>query len=285
MKKSKYVLGLSLIGAILSLVAVAPALADDNNQGGASLGASVEVKGQLGVPGPGMMGQRGNQGNNGNDFKRGGMMQRPAVIGVVSAISGNTITVTSRGFGRGTTTATTTYSVDASAATVIKGNATSSISSIAVGDNIFVLGTISGTNVKATMIRDGMIRNPMANPGEGGPQIQGNGEPVVAGKVTAVSGNNISISNASNLTYTIDATNAKFNVRGQTAPTISNISVGDQVIAQGTVNGTAVTASLVIDQGAGNQNNNSQGENRGGQGNGFGLIGSIGNFFKHLFGF
>ena len=132
-----------------------------------------------------------------------------------------------------------------------------------------------------------MIRNPGA-PGANNPQIQGNGEPVVAGTVTAVSGSTITLTNSGNVTYTIDATNSKFSTRNvQGTSTISNISVGDRVIAQGVVNGTSVTASLVIDQGNATQNNNQPGENNDGQvkGNGGGFFGSIGNFFKRLFGF
>ena len=88
---------------------------------------------------------------------RGGMMggQRPGVIGTVSAISGNTITVNGKqGFN---STTTTLYTVDATNAAVTKNNAASMVSSIAVGDTISVQGTVSGTNVTATSIRDGVM--------------------------------------------------------------------------------------------------------------------------------
>ena len=49
-----------------------------------------------------------------------------------------------------TATTATTYTVDASNAEVTKNAATSSVSSIAVGDTVMVQGTISGTNITAT---------------------------------------------------------------------------------------------------------------------------------------
>ena len=163
----------------------------------------------------------------------------------------------------------------------MKGGVSSSVSSIAVGDTVMVQGTISGTNVTAKTIRDGIS--------QGQPAIQGNGQPVVAGSVTVINGNTITITNKSNVIYSIDATNAKFVVNGVASPTISNVAVGDNVVVQGTVNGSSVVASSVIDQKAktianNNANNtgNSQKSNTGFMG---GIMGGISNFFKHLFGF
>jgi len=83
-------------------------------------------------------------------------MQRPAVMGIVSAISGNTLTVSGKQ-GFGSTATTTTYTVDATNAKITKNNTTGTIASIAVGDTVMVQGTISGTNVTATIIRDGKM--------------------------------------------------------------------------------------------------------------------------------
>ncbi len=178
------------------------------------------------------------------DMMRGGMNgMKPAVVGQVTAITGNNITIASRGFGK--TTATTTYTVDATNAIVMKNNATSMVFAIAVGDRLFVQGTVTGTHVTATMIRDGMgMMKPRANPAA---NFQGNGEPVVAGSVASVSGSTLTVTNSGNLTYTVDATNAKITRVGTTNATISNVAVGDQVIVQGTVNGTSVVATSVID--------------------------------------
>ena len=113
--------------------------------------------------------------------------------------------------------------------------------------------------------------------------IQGNGEPIVGGSITAVSGTTLTITNTSNVTYTIDASNAKI-IKNGTSTTISNVATGDNVIVQGTVNGTSITASSVIDQGAkatGNATSTSSGHGPSGSG----FFGAIGSFFKHLFGF
>ncbi len=224
------------------------------------------------------------QGNSG--FNRG-MMGKPGIVGMVSAVSGTTITVTSKNKmkseGSAGTQTTTIYTVDASKATVAKNGATSAISAIAVGDTIMVQGTITGTNIVATAIRDGV------RPGlekQDLSQIQGNGQPIVAGKVTALSGSSITITNASNVTYTIDATNAKFAVNGVVNPTISNVAVGDSVVVQGIINGNAVTASSVIDQKAKPAGTGDNAENKTKPQGGFGgMMHGIGSFFKHLFGF
>jgi hypothetical protein len=94
--------------------------------------------------------------------------QKPGVMGKVTAVNGNTITVSGMN--------NTTYTVDATNATVQKISApvaattgstssstppakptltTISVSNIAVGDTIMVQGTVTGTNVTATKITDG----------------------------------------------------------------------------------------------------------------------------------
>ncbi|MFI5205433.1 MAG: DUF5666 domain-containing protein, partial [Candidatus Paceibacterales bacterium] len=175
----------------------------------------------------------------------GGMMRGrmiPGVFGKVTAVNGTSITITGRTKPNDTATATT-YTVDASNATVTKNGSSSSVSNIAVGDTLMVQGTVTGTNIVATTIRDGMpIMKPNANP-----IIQGNGQPVVAGAVTTISGNTLTITNKSNITYTVDATNAKIIIGGAMG-TLSSISIGDNVVVQGTVQGTSITASSVIDQ-------------------------------------
>ena len=283
----KYTSILAITGLVASMVAAVPALADNSVQ--ANVGASVSAQGVV---------------HSGMWQGRGGMM-KPAVFGTVTAISGNTITVTSKMMGpRGekqgdqndnnvvqtpTTTpptqATTTYTVDATSATVTKNGTASSVSNIAVGDTIMAQGTLTGTNLVATSIRDvvGMgNKDKGQKPPMPAPVIAGNGQPIVAGKITAISGSTITITNASNVTYTVDATNAKIankNVLG----TIANVTVGDNVVVQGTVNGNSITAYSVTDQGATvasqpNQNNGNNGQKRG-------IFGAIGNFFSHLFGF
>jgi hypothetical protein len=216
----------------------------------------------------------------------GSGMMKPGVFGKVTVVSGNIITVAGKS-GFGTNATNVTYTVDATNATVMKNGATSSVSNIAVGDSISAQGTLTGTNLVATTIRDGAIPAGQGKgSGQGTPPFTGNGEPIVAGSVTAVSGNTITITNKSNVTYTIDATNAKI-TKGPNTSTISDVAVGDMIVAQGTVNGNAVVATSVIDQSK--AGNNSQG-NEGNSGQpqphqGGGFFGGIGSFFAHIFGF
>jgi hypothetical protein len=240
----------------------------------------------------------------------------PGVFGTVSSISGDTLTVTvaaqstrpmpehaSTSVSTPTIASGTVYTVDATNAKIYKGNATTtvSISGIATGDTVMVQGTVSGTNIIATIIRDGVSDMMGGRPGMPGngfgrsasstssttPIIQGNGEPVVGGSVTAISGTTLTVTNTSNVTYTINAASTTVVVKGASS-TLANIAVGDNVIVQGTVNGNAVTASSIIDQGAKAKNASStDGQSHGGGiGAGLGeLFGAIGGFFSHLFGF
>ena len=229
-------------------------------------------------------------------------MMRPAIVGKVSTINGNTISVVGRqnqGMGRpavAPNTTTVTYTVDATNAVVRKNNATSTVSSIAVGDMVMVQGSVNGTNVVATMIRDNFLgirdgqgsdknengenskgRNSSSTP----PAFVGNGLPIVAGKISAISGNSLTVTTAGNVSYVVDATNAKI-LQGQNTITISNVVVGDTVMVQGTVNGSTITASTVIDRsGAVSTNPNPNGNDK----KSGGFFGGIGQFFMHLFGF
>ena len=254
----KYVLGMLTLAAVATLVTAIPAFAQSNQ------------------PANGTNVPSGMQRSGG---PRQGMM-KPGVFGTVSAVSGNTITVLGRsGFGK-TMTATTTYTVDATNAKVTKSNTTSTVASIAVGDNVAVQGTITGTNVVATMIRDGIMgrRAGVFGAGRGNgnkpatstqPIITGNGEPVIAGTISTISGSSITITNKSNVTYNVDATNAKI-TQGNTASDVSTLKVGDTVVIQGTVNSSSIIASSVIDQIKPSHP---------------GFLGGIGKFFMHLFGF
>jgi len=72
------------------------------------------------------------------------------VVGTITAISGNTITIQGRN--------STTYTVDAANSTVTVNGASSTISALAVGDQIFVKGTASGTGVTAQSIMKGIMK-------------------------------------------------------------------------------------------------------------------------------
>lgn len=219
-------------------------------------------------------GQPGGWGGRGHMMGRG-----PGVFGTVASISGTSITVTSKGFGQSATE--TTYTVDASNATVTKDGAASSVSAIAVGDTVGIQGTVSGTSVTATAIHDG-VPPKGARPGDREElAVPGNGQPIVGGSVTGVSGNTLTVKTAQgDVTYTVDASGATVRKDNATS-SVSAIVSGDRVIVQGTVNGTSVTASSVIDQGAAPASNGTGTESRGPGG----FFGMIGGLFRHLFGF
>jgi len=215
-----------------------------------------------------------------------GMMGR-GIMGTVTAVNGNTLTVTDTGRPNATTTtAATTYTVDVSSAKLLKlsdvaptagtkptAPATITASQIAVGDTVRVEGTVNGTSVTAKTLVDGkMLAHAFGGPMTGGPRGDfghgKDGERGVMGTISAVSGNTVTVTSTdlhtkgatttTSTVYSVDATNAKIEkvtapVAGSTtrvAPTtisVSGLAVGDKVMVQGTVSGTSVTASNIVD--------------------------------------
>lgn len=165
--KSKILIS-SLIGSSLALALVlsAPAGAQAENDG---LSADVNVRASVNLP-------QGIGANNkhplrpSDDSGRGSMMDgrvqmmassskpmmgKPAIVGKVTAVSGTTLTVDALRRSA-TSTATTTFMVDASKAVVRKGNATTTVSTISTGDTVLVQGTLNGTSITASLIIDGV---------------------------------------------------------------------------------------------------------------------------------
>jgi hypothetical protein len=291
--KANYLPWMAVAGIVASLAIAVPAFAETS----ASEGATVTQKAAwVGVGG-----------------MHGGENEKPGITGTVSAISGSTLTVTSKGMVRAepmhkasgtiatppaSALAGITYTVNASNATVYKNGATSTIASVATGDTVMVQGTVSGTTVTATVVRDGVggtLGQPGTPSGKGDGRgststlptsiIKGNGEPIIGGNITAINGTTLTVTNASNVTYTVDASSATI-VKGNATSSIANVATGDSVVVQGTVNGTSITASSVIDQGTKTQNASSTNDASASHGNFVsGIFGAIGGFFSHLFGF
>ncbi|MCR4280039.1 MAG: DUF5666 domain-containing protein [Candidatus Komeilibacteria bacterium] len=290
--KNKYI----SLAVLASLVLAVPVLAQTNNSQSSE---SRDNKGGLMNWGRMMMGRVN--------------MMSPNIVGTVTAINGTTLTVTSNskvGWAWGkededgdednqnedtpkATPAPIVYTVDASQATVVKAGVASTVSGIAVGDIVKIQGTVTGTSILATTIRDGVNKedkekdkkekdkeNKDKKP-EQTPLIQGNGQPIIAGTVTAINGTTLTITNKSNVTYTVNASSAKI-VNKKGLSTVSTIVVGDNVIVQGAINGTAITAYSVIDQGATPSPSVKPNDQEEGRGK---FFGGIGKFFQHLFGF
>ena len=224
----------------------------------------------------------------------------PGVFGTVSSISGSTITVSSKGWQRGGPNGSSTpavpamtYTVDASNAVVIKNGATSTISSVVSGDMIAVEGTVSGSNVTAKVIRDGF--KPGANPMNGkigmggmgmgarGALPQGNGQPVIGGSISTINGTSLTVTTKSNIVYNVDASVATV-TKGNATSSVSSLTVGDDVIVQGAVNDTSVSASSVIDRGAAKTPSSNLVNSQPGKGIAP-IFKGIGDFFHGLFGF
>lgn len=182
-------LALALVGGI---GAGAVGLASANSSANTSAADAVSVTGQ-----PSAVAQ-----------ERGLMkVKGPGVHGTVSSVSGTTLIVTDPNG--------TAYTVDASKATVMKAQATASVSDIAVGDTVGVRGTVNGTQVTATDIMDGLFEMRRGPPGGRMGEYKMAG---AVGTVTSINGS----------TITITATDAS---------AVSALSVGDSVM----VHGKAVT--------------------------------------------
>lgn len=165
---------------------------------------------------------------------------RPVAVGTVVSVSGSTITLTD-------SRSSTTYTVDASGATVTKYAAVSTgaarvapttiaVADIAAGDTLMVRGTLSGTNITATSIEDGAF----GKGGRGG--MLGHG---VQGTVRSVIGSTITVTGTDGKTYTVNA--GSTTVTKMQTIDVASIAVGDTVGVQGTVNGTSITAKHIMD--------------------------------------
>lgn len=110
--------------------------------------------------------------------------------------------------------------------------------------------------------------------------ILGNGQPVIAGTISAINGSTFTLTNKGSIQYTVDASGAKF-YQGKNIISLSDLKVGDAVVIQGAVSGSSITASSVIDQKA-SVNPTAIEKSKGKH---FGFFGGIGNFFRNLFGF
>lgn len=208
-----------------SLVTI-PALALLLITGGAVAGITTVASAQSSTTGTavmqGMGMMRGNKG--------------PHVHGTVTAVNGTTITIKSE-------RDSATYTIDASTATFKKatdGSAptTVTIADIKVGDEVGAMGTLSGTTLTATDVMDGKF---MGRGGMGG--MHGRG-PGVMGKVTAVNGSTITVTNHDGTVFTVNAGSATVNK--MTTGSLADVQVGDTIGVQGDVSGTTVTATKIM---------------------------------------
>ena len=170
--------------------------------------------------------------------------------GTIASISGSSFTLTGMNG--------SIYTVNAGSATVKDGpNGTASIASLTAGAKVVVEGSLSRSTITATEIHTGM------GPGEGGfGRGRGPGGKGVMGQVTAVSGNTITVTGKDGKTYSVDAGSAT--IGKMVTISASDVKVGDTVGVEGSVNGTTVTATHIMDgvPPIGNQQNQNQSQNQ-----------------------
>jgi len=177
------------------------------------------------------------------------MNGRNIFIGTVTVANGSVLTIDTMA---GKTK--TSYTVDASSAALLKGmgkgtTATIAITDIKTGDRIFAIGTLSGTNVSATSVRDLGQFNKKNNSNKTAIIRKGN---MFMGTVTSVNGSTIAATGFNKTAYTVNAANAKLTKgMGKDAAIIvlTDIKIGDRISAVGAVSGTTVAATSVRDLG------------------------------------
>lgn len=157
------------------------------------------------------------------------------VMGTVSALSGNTVTLTDKNH--------VVYTIDVTNAKIMKSGATISLSGVQVGDTLIVSGTILGTNVVAKNIVDGI------------PQMKFDDGNVAVRTISSVSGSSFVVQSKAQKWKTLGTTtaitvntdsNTTFKKDGQTA-TLSDVVSGQMVTVKGTKDATTgvVTAKSV----------------------------------------
>ncbi|MGZ4729442.1 MAG: DUF5666 domain-containing protein, partial [Acidimicrobiales bacterium] len=212
-------------------------------------------------------------GPGGRGFGRG-------TAGTIASIDGSSLTIS------GADGATTEVVTDD--ATVVSRSVTIGLGDIAVGDQITVMGTTTGTDVAAERIIDNGTETepgagafgPRANSGQPPadgqtPPTDQSGNPVtppsggqfpgqggnrpggfVRGQVTAVSGSTLTVSSQEGTTYTVTVSSTTTVTRTQTA-TMADLKVGDQVSvigqagSDGTVTATRISEGAFVGRGFG----------------------------------
>jgi hypothetical protein len=188
-------------------------------------------------------GPNGNGPNGGGRFD--GRFGGRGAQGKITAVKGSTLTLDSTDFSGATTTMTVTTTADTKVTETVAG----SVSDIAVGDNVFVVGESTGSAVTATNIVDNGERTTVfrnrAN-GQGGPGFAGPGGrgSFTAGAVTSVDGSTITIKTVAGDTVTVSTT-ADTKVTVTKTIKLSDLAVGDTVRVNGTTTGTTIAADAI----------------------------------------
>jgi hypothetical protein len=184
-----------------------------------------------------------NKNHNGSSFhpKNNPRGIRPGIGGAVAAISGTSLIITGQDG--------TTYTVDTTKAKITRGFGpnmqTLVLGDIKIGDKIGIMGTVSGTNVIAKTIIDGigLIRDKETSDQENSH---------IAGTITSVSPYSFTIAvqpfhgkrdTSSPVVYTIDTASNTLVTSGGSSASLGDLTVGQTVIVRGTIDNTAKTVA------------------------------------------
>lgn len=151
-----------------------------------------------------------------------------AAVGTVASINSTTITVNG--------TNNTTYTVDASKTKFRrKANTAMLITDIQTGDTIKVTGTVSGTNITASIVQDASM---------------GTLRDHTTGTIAAVNGASFTLTTKANATLTVNTTSAtvieKFIGNSKQAATLSDLAVGENMLITGAVDSANNTLNASI---------------------------------------
>jgi len=155
--------------------------------------------------------------------------QKITTTGTVASISGTSITVNGAN--------STTYTVDASMAKFRrKANTAMLITDIQTGDTVKVTGTVSGTNITATIVQDTSMG------------AQNNH---TTGTIAAVNGASFTVTTKANVTFTVNTTSTtvieKFIGNSKQTASLSDLAVGENMLITGAVDSAnnTIAASIV----------------------------------------
>ncbi len=153
------------------------------------------------------------------------MLSGRSLFGTATAVNGNIITIKGKD--------STTYTVDATHATITKSGVAIQLADIAVGDMILARGTLTDTHLVATNIVDGLPSS-------------GDNRSGTIGSISSISGSIVTILGKDGVTYTVDVSASKLIKHGAII-TLTDLKVGDTVLVHGAISGTSIIADTVMD--------------------------------------
>jgi len=143
----------------------------------------------------------------------------PTVSGSATGVNGNIIYLTG--------TNGTSYTIDATSASIRKAGTTIAVSSILSGDSLSVRGTLTGNNVVATSIMDGV-----ASEGSNGQAWSANRANFSAGTITTLNNPSFTMQ-TSTTTVTVNTNSSTIFKNANAVASFANLAVGQRVYVNG----------------------------------------------------